>query len=127
MKKMMRAVKFSLEDADVAILLVDIKDEWQRADDVFGALKLKIPSILVLNKTDRSNDQDVQRAKSFFEEKGKYSAVMPISAMQRKNVDGLVNEIVKLLPEGEPFFDTGELTDMSNPLFCGRAGEGKNL
>ncbi|HEX8459823.1 MAG TPA: GTPase, partial [Segetibacter sp.] len=45
-EKMMAAVKGSLEDADVALLLVDVKDNWEECDAIFTALKLKVPAIV---------------------------------------------------------------------------------
>src|SRR6478735_8194735 len=51
-EKMMQAVKSSLEDADLAILLVDIQDNPEENDQLFQALKLKAPAIVVLNKLD---------------------------------------------------------------------------
>src|SRR5262245_47467074 len=41
-EKMMQAVKNALEDADIALLLVDIKENWEEADAIFTALKLKV-------------------------------------------------------------------------------------
>ncbi len=52
-EKMMQAVKSSLEDADVALLIVDIKDDLTEADEIFSSLALKVPAIIVLNKSDR--------------------------------------------------------------------------
>src|SRR5215211_8826798 len=49
-EKMMRAVKGALEDADLALLLVDINEIWNEADEVFSSLKLKVPTLLVINK-----------------------------------------------------------------------------
>src|SRR6185503_5556804 len=43
-EKMMEAVKGALEDADVALLLVDIKDDWEECDSIFSSLKLKVPA-----------------------------------------------------------------------------------
>src|SRR5919112_4974358 len=37
-EKMMKAVSSALEDADIALLLVDISDNWQEADGVFTSL-----------------------------------------------------------------------------------------
>src|ERR1700735_5218010 len=51
-EKMMQAVKSSLEDADLALLLVDIRDDWEENDRLFEALRLQSPGILVLNKCD---------------------------------------------------------------------------
>jgi GTP-binding protein Era len=49
---MMQAVKGSLEDADVALLLVDVRDKWEECDAIFSSLRLKVPALVVLNKTD---------------------------------------------------------------------------
>src|SRR5450755_3287900 len=38
-EKMMQAVKGSLEDADVALLIVDINDNWEENDQLFTALR----------------------------------------------------------------------------------------
>src|SRR3954469_6694993 len=37
-EKMMKAVTSALEDADIALLLVDINDNWEEADEVFASL-----------------------------------------------------------------------------------------
>ncbi len=44
-ERMMQAVKGSLEDADVALLLVDIKDNLEECDAVFSSLRLRVPAI----------------------------------------------------------------------------------
>ena len=42
----MQAVKSALEDADVALLLVDVNENWEEADEIFSSLRLKVPSIV---------------------------------------------------------------------------------
>ena len=41
----MQAVKSALEDADVALLLVDVNDNWEENNEFFDSLKLKVPAI----------------------------------------------------------------------------------
>src|ERR1700745_3606203 len=43
-EKMMQAVRSSLEDADLALLLLDIRDSWEENDNLFQALQLKAPA-----------------------------------------------------------------------------------
>ena len=50
----MSNVKGALEDADVALLIADSNDNFQEVDEVFQQLRLKVPSILVLNKIDEA-------------------------------------------------------------------------
>jgi len=51
-EKMMGAVKSALEDADLGLLMVDVRDDFDEIDAMFTALKLKVPCIVVLNKSD---------------------------------------------------------------------------
>src|SRR4029450_11161761 len=43
-EKMMQAVKGSLEDADVALLIVDVRDDLQEANELFTCLKWTVPA-----------------------------------------------------------------------------------
>ena len=65
-EKMMQAVKSALEDADVAMLLVDVRENWQECDDIFTALKLKVPAMVVINKIDLASQEKIQEATDFF-------------------------------------------------------------
>jgi GTP-binding protein Era len=116
-EKMMKAVKSSLEDADVALLLVDVTDDWEEANQVFTALKLKVPCIVVTSKTDLANEQKVEEAKAFFSEKSYCKEWIGISVVQQKNLDSLLALILKYLKEGQPFYDEEDLTDLPTKFF----------
>jgi GTP-binding protein Era len=118
-EKMMAAVKSSLEDADVALLIVDIKDDLEEADEVFSALSLKVPCIVVLNKTDLSNKETVDKAVEFFSAKKYAEKVVAISALKNAGVGELLDKIVTLLPEGEPFYADDNLSDLPMKFFVG--------
>lgn len=118
-EKMMQAVKGSLEDADVAVLLVALKDNLEENDQVFSQLRLKVPSIVVINKTDTGNPEMVAKAVNFFKEKPYCSEVITISALHKANLDELLKAITTRLPEGEPFFAEDEMTDLSERFFVG--------
>src|ERR1700709_752796 len=66
-EKMMQAVKSSLEDADLALLIVDIKDDLQEANEIFTSLHLKAPSIVIINKVDIVGEEEVNKAKEYFQ------------------------------------------------------------
>jgi GTPase len=118
-EKMMQAVKGSLEDADVALLLVALKDNLEENDQVFSQLRLKVPSIVVINKTDTGNKEKIAKAIDFFKEKPYCSEVITISALHKTNLDELLTAITNRLPEGEPFFAEDEMTDLSERFFVG--------
>jgi len=116
-EKMMKAVKSSLEDADVALLMVDVTDDWEEANQVFTALKLKVPCIVVTSKTDLANEQKVEEAKAFFAAKSYCKEWIGISVVQQKNLDSLLALILKYLKEGQPFYDEEDLTDLPTKFF----------
>lgn len=116
-QKMMHSVKSALEDADVALLLVDIKDNWEENDELFASLKLKVPCIVVLNKIDKSDAALTAGAISFFESKSYCKKVVTISALTGFKQEKFLKDIIELLPEGEPFFEEDQLTDLSTRFF----------
>src|SRR5215813_9320060 len=66
-EKMMQAVKGSLEDADIALLIADAAEPVAESNEIFASLNLKVPAILVLNKSDMVKEEEaLQSAVSFF-------------------------------------------------------------
>jgi GTPase len=118
-EKMMKSVKSSLEDADVAILLADVNDDPVKMDEVFTGLHLKVPVLLVLNKTDKAGAEKLKNVMSFFQTRAYGKEIIPISALKTKNIGALMEAILKWLPEGEPFYDPNDLTDLPQRFFAG--------
>ncbi len=116
-EKMMMAVKSALEDADLALLMVDILEDWAEADAVFSSLRLKVPSILLLNKIDKAKGDKLQEALAFFTNKPYAKEVMPLSASDGRGVDALLQKIAAMLPEGEPFYTEDEMSDLPTRFF----------
>jgi GTP-binding protein Era len=118
-EKMMMAVKSGLEDADVALLIVDIKDELSEADEIFSALSLKVPAIVLLNKTDIAGKETIDKAIAFFKDKKYSKKVIAVSALKNIGINELLNTIIAMLPEGEPFYDDDNLSDLPTKFFVG--------
>ncbi len=118
-EKMMQAVKTSLEDADVAILMADLTDDFLELDALFESLRQKVPAIVVLNKSDKVSEEVRQQAETFFQQKKYCKAVIVLSALKKTGIDHLLSVIKSFLPEGEPFYDTDDLSDMPTKFFVG--------
>lgn len=118
-EKMMDAVKGALEDADVAMLIVDVKDNWEESDAIFTALKLRVPAIVTLNKIDLVSEGRIKEAIEFFSARPYCKKVVTISALSGINKNKLVNSILEFLPEGEPFYDGDDITDLNTRFFVG--------
>jgi GTP-binding protein Era len=116
-EKMMDAVKNSLKDADVALLIVDVNEDLQDCDAIFNSLKLKVPAIVVINKIDRASQEKIKEAVVFFADKTYCKKTITISASSGINQKKFIKEILEFLPEGEPFFDGEEITDLQTRFF----------
>lgn len=116
-EKMMMAVKSAIEDADLAILLVDVNENLDEADAVFQALRLRAPAIVVVNKIDNVDQAILDQRLRFFSAQAYAKKVIAISALHHKNIGELLETILSFLPEGEPFFDGDDLTDLPTKFF----------
>lgn len=109
----------ALTDADVLVYVTDVvEDPSKNADFVEKVAREKVPVLLIINKIDLLKDQAeletvVERWRSLLPN----AEVFPVSAKERFNVDNLMNRIVALLPESEPYFGKDALTDKPARFF----------
>ena len=116
-ERMMHAVKTALEDADVALLIVDANDNFEETSAIFEALKLKVPAIVVLNKIDAAANGKIAEATEFFATKSYCKKLVKISALQKVHLQKLLAEVLTFLPEGVPFYSEDDLSDMPTKFF----------
>ncbi len=116
-EKMMDSVKQAIVDSDLALLIMDGKDNLEENDGIFSHLNLKVPAIVIVNKSDKMKAEDIEEAKVYFKDKKYCREVLFISALKKINIDILLGRIIEYLPEGEPFFDGEEMTDRPVKFF----------
>ena len=112
---MNRSVRSTLSDTDVVVMLIE-SNGWRPEDEKVLQLLDKNAKnvILVINKTDLLKQRDALlplMAQSM--EKFPFAAIVPVSAEKARQLDDLMAEIEKLLPENPPFFDPDIYTDKS--------------
>lgn len=118
-EKMMQSVKSALEDADVALLIADVNEPPENNHELFTSLKLKVPAIIVLNKTDKASKNKIEAAEKFFTSQPYCKALIKISALKQESFDELIDAILKFLPEGDAFYPDDDITDLSQRFFVG--------
>jgi len=122
-EKMMEEVKTSLDDADVVVLIIDVKDD-RHAEKLFAQefvkeniSKSNNQKLLVLNKVDLITQEKVNELIKHFESQKLFEEVIPISASQNFNILRVKEEIIRFLPQGPKFFPEEHLTDASERYF----------
>lgn len=117
-EKMMAAVKTATEDADVMLFICDLTDNIKDTFEIFSQIRGKSPKIIVLNKTDAVSKERISEAIQFFHDK-EFEHILPVSALKGTGVKELFDLIVKMLPDGEPFYADDNLTDLPMRFFVG--------
>jgi len=110
---MQKSVKTASQDVVCAVVVCDITKGFslfeQKLTESFH--KRNIPVIVALTKMDLVSQQQVFKVLSTFTPFLDMCEVVPISSLKHKNLDALLGEIKKILPEGERYFDEDEYTD----------------
>ena len=114
---MMFSVSQSIEDADLAIVLID-GTEPELETDVLDLVKDKnVPVLLVINKCDLATTKTVADKKTQILEVISVKDTIEISALKGTNISLLLEKIVSLLPEGPKWFDDNMMSDRPERFF----------
>ncbi len=115
---MMDFVKSAFEDADVLIYMVEIGEKELKDEGFFNKItNSKIPVLLLLNKIDGSNQEQLEEQAELWQNKVPNAEFFPISALTGFNVKEVFDRIIELLPESPPFYPKDQLTDKPERFF----------
>jgi GTPase len=112
-RQMMQEVAAALEGIDVLLLMVDASHALPRADQLLleKAKRFRGRTILALNKVDRVPKAKLLPLIDAYQRAFEFAAIVPISALKGSGTKDLVEEILRHLPEGEPYFPEDQVTD----------------
>jgi len=114
-RAMNRAALAALAEADVVVLVTDAR---VFGDDDAAVLEQAVaagrPVVLVLNKIDEMKPRSrLLPAIEALSRRHAFAAIVPVSATRGENLDRLLAEIERLLPEGPPAWPEDQVTDRS--------------
>lgn len=111
---MVTTAERTVEEADLILWLIEPSDYIGTGDRHIAEMLqgiTDIPKVLVINKTDTINKEELVKLIDRYKDLCKFDEVVPISALKGYNEDVLKKIIFKLLPEGPMYYDEDELTD----------------
>ncbi len=107
---------FSINDVDVILFIVDVKEDLGKGDlfiiDLFK--EINTPIILVLNKIDKLPKEEILLKIDEYKDLYNFCEIVPVSALKKDNVDRLVTVIKKYLKDNIRYFPTDIYT--SSPI-----------
>lgn len=105
----------SMDGVDVILFILDVTQEFGKGDE-FILDKLRntdIPILLVLNKIDKINYEDVLPKIMKYKDIFPFKEIVPVSAYKRKNIDELIRTISKYLTDDIKYYDENSITNVS--------------
>ncbi len=117
---MVKAAISALEEVDAVLFLIDVTEELGGGDR-FIAERLKqvnTPVILVLNKIDKVHPEALLPVIDSYRKLHDFAEIVPVSALQGNNVQGLLEQLGKYLEEGPMFYPADQVTDHPEQFVC---------
>jgi len=112
---MQESINASLEGIDCLIYMLDALKPFGQEDldliDKYASTK--IPVIVVVSKIDKTSFEKLYPKLSMLNSLKNVKDIIPISSFRKKNLDVLINEVLKYLKEGEKFYSEDEVTNVS--------------
>lgn len=109
------AIKSSLEGIDVLIYMVDGLKPFEEDDIklIEKYSKTDVPVICVVSKIDKTSYEKLYPKLSKLNALENVKDIIPISSYRKKNLDVLMQTILKYINEGQRYYEEDEVTDVS--------------
>ncbi|ANZ99873.1 GTPase Era [Carnobacterium divergens] len=103
----------SLRGVDVILLMVNAEEKRGPGDNfIIDKLKEnKTPIFLIINKIDKIHPEKLLEIMNDYQSQLEFAEIIPISATEGNNVETLLTEITKRLPEGPQYYPEDQVTD----------------
>lgn len=116
-ERMMKEVEMARQGTDVILFLMDAKDDAASNIELLKTLRSKQDTLVIINKIDKSKKEHVEKLREEFSKLKQVKQLIEISALQKTNLDSLLQTIVSLLPEMPAYYDEDMLTDKPMRFF----------
>jgi GTPase len=117
-ENMMDFVHSAFQDADILVYMVETGEKGLKDEKLFERLKnTELPLLLLLNKIDTADQEFVKEQILYWKELLPNAEIHPISALNKFNLDLVMQRIKALLPVSPPYFAKDALTDKSERFF----------
>ncbi|WP_371320133.1 GTPase Era [Chengkuizengella axinellae] len=117
---MLSIVENALSEVDVILFVVDVEQGIGKGDRfIIEQLKsVRTPVILVLNKIDLVHPEQLLPIITTYKDLYEFSEIVPISAKMGNNIQPLLDQIRKNLPDGPQYYPEDQVTDHPEQFIC---------
>ena len=112
-------VDTAIGDADVILYVTDVIEKADKNRDYVEKLnQLSCPVLIVINKIDKSSQEQVRQLAQKWHEEVPAAEIFAASALARFNLDSIFERIKELLPLSPPWYDKDAFTDRNLRFFA---------
>lgn len=117
-ESMLQFSESALSDADILLYVTDVVEKIDKNNAFLSKVQnIDVPILLLINKIDLSNQKDLESLVENWRQILPRAEIIPISALNKFQVDYVKKRIIDLLPESPPYFDKDALTDRPARFF----------
>ena len=117
-ESMLNFSESALADADVLLYVTDVVEKPDKNMDFIEKVrKMEVPILLLINKIDLSNQEDLVKRVEEWHELIPQAEIIPISALSKFGADVVMKRIKSLLPDSPPYFGKDQWTDKPARFF----------
>ena len=115
---MAKATEGALHGVDVIVFVVDVTEKMGAGEQYIlkQLANVRVPVLLAVNKVDCIPRAQTLPIIASYAKAYQFAGIVPISARERENLDGLLAEIKAHLPEGPQYYPADMVTDQPERL-----------
>lgn len=118
-QNMMNFVDTAIGDADIILYITDTVEKGDKNKEYIEKLqRIDCPVILVINKIDISNQEQVRELMTWWQEQLPKAVIFPASALEKFNLENIFDAIVERLPIAPAWYDKDVFTDKNLRFFA---------
>jgi len=117
---MVKVAEGTLQEVDAVLFLVNATEELGGGDRfIIERLKdVTTPVILVVNKIDQVQPEALLPIIAAYKDLYSFAEIVPVSALLGNNVNTLLEQVGKYLPEGPQYYPADQVTDHPEQFVC---------
>ena len=118
-ESMMDYVRSAFEDADAFVYITTPDGKKLKDEQLYSRLqKVAVPVIILVNKMDLCSQQQLEELVEYWHGEFPRAEILPLSALNKVNIEPLVQRLVEHMPEGTAYFEKDAVSDRSERFFA---------
>ncbi|URN94314.1 MAG: GTPase Era [Candidatus Pristimantibacillus lignocellulolyticus] len=117
---MMKSAESALREVEAVMFLIDASEPIGGGDRyiIEQLQKVKTPVFLVINKLDKVDPESLMKTIMKYKDLYSFAEIVPISALNGNNINTLMEQLGRYLPEGPQYYPADQVTDHPEQFVC---------